>query len=322
MRILYVGALFYVEHSLYHEAKNNKNIEVLFCSNSPNLPYIDAAIGSKQIKDGQDIDALRNSFKPDLVIFRNWSGSEHFMTSNDLLWAQEITPKDIMGVYMHDGVAYPTQAKHIADCSKVSSDKNNRIWFPYCVSKHYSRQKVVKDIPVMVATNIPNGKWGEIKMHSVSILLKQFSERNPSLVYAFEGLHGGLAKFPYLLPCMKPSYDPLQSIHTISRAKIYVSPTSIWYDEGYVSYKTIEAMACGVTVLTNKYIGMEEMFGKDGENLIYANTPEESFDKIQYYLAHDKEREEVAMRGYEFIHKERNWETHLNRVFDELNRQI
>jgi glycosyltransferase involved in cell wall biosynthesis len=280
------------------------------------LPGIDSILSTRLIKNKEDIAKIRDAFGPDLVIFRNWSGTEHLMEERDVFWAQEISPKDEKEDFSYPVFDFPTQAKYILDCSKVSSKNNNRIWLPYCSPKCYVKSD--KDIPVMVATNIPAGKCGEMKQRSVSILLKRFSESNPGSVHAFEGFYGGLSNISHLHPCIKPSFNYFDSSSVISRAKIYVSPTSIWYDEGYVSQKTIEAMSYGTFVLTNNYVGMEDIFGKDGETLVYADTEEEAFDKIQYYLAHDKEREEIATRGQEFIRTERSWGDHLNRVLAEI----
>jgi len=53
-----------------------------------------------------------------------------------------------------------------------------------------------------------------------------------------------------------------------------------------------------------KYTGlMETMFGPDGENLVYWNTPDDCAAKIQYYLDKEQERLEIAERGHLFAKK-------------------
>jgi hypothetical protein len=50
-----------------------------------------------------------------------------------------------------------------------------------------------------------------------------------------------------------------------------------------------------------KYTGlMETVFGPDGENLVYWNTPPDCADKIRYYLDRSAERCEISERGYQF----------------------
>jgi hypothetical protein len=127
MKILYIGALYQLEYSLYKETLTNKDIQVIFCSQSLNLPGIDSILSTRLIKNKEDIAKIRDAFGPDLVIFRNWSGTEHLMDEKDVFWAQEISPKDEKEDFSYPVFDFPTQAKYILDCSKVSSKNNNRI---------------------------------------------------------------------------------------------------------------------------------------------------------------------------------------------------
>lgn len=316
MKVLYIGGVYYLEYSLYRESLVNPNIEVRFLTDGFDLGD-GKTRNATSLRDGDHLESVRREFQPDLTIVRCWCSTSKYVAASDLFWEQEI------GVTTETGekkfvIEMPNTAKIIACCSEADSRRKGWLWLPYCVSRNWSRVDVPKDISVLVATNIPDGGVAHMKMRSMDILVKPLVEYDSFLVYACNGTHGGLQNIPYLRGRLKPSFPPLEAPKYISRAKIYVSPTTLWYDEGYVSYKTVEAMGCGTLVLTNNYVGMTDMFGPDGENLIYANTPEESLEKVRYYLSHDKEREEIARRGCEFIHRTRAWEPHLQRVFNEM----
>jgi spore maturation protein CgeB len=72
--------------------------------------------------------------------------------------------------------------------------------------------------------------------------------------------------------------------------------------------------------MTNKYGHIEKILGKHKETILYSNTPEETVELVDYYLSHEKERQELADAGYEFIHKNYNWGDHLFRLYEELHK--
>jgi len=317
MNILYVGGVYPVELSLFKEAQGNPNINLVMCGAGDSAPGVLSLCDYKTAITRDAVDRLKESLKPDLVLFRTWCvTTEKLVGPGEILWAQEIFQTNDGGVSTGDNTIRKG-SWHIAYQSKPRAIQNSGYWLPYCVSKHWGRiEGVTKTIPVMVATSMPGG-GPATKMKSMKILVEPVVAWNSSMVKIFPGYNG--FKSSYLQQCISPSFSVINSVPNICKAKIYISPTSIWYDEDCVSYKTVEAMACGVLTLTNNYIGMEDVFGKDGENLIYANSPEESLDKVRYYLDHDKEREEIAQRGYEFVHREYGWESNFERLIKELS---
>lgn len=67
-----------------------------------------------------------------------------------------------------------------------------------------------------------------------------------------------------------------------------------------INMRMFEAMACGSMLITN-YIndnGFDELFTA-GEHLVVYKNKNELLRLVDYYLGHDKEREEIARRGYE-----------------------
>ena len=317
MKVLFVGGIYHVEFSLFHEARNNPDLTVKFCTFGYSFEEYASVVNPTTVSNRGQIDAIKANYLPDLTIFRNWNASSDSINDTEVLWQQEIfatlddntRPKDI-----------PT-CRLVAHQSKVYAEQHGLLWLPYCASEYWGVDNPtgVRDIAVAMATNLPPDETGGlIKRRSMDILIKPIIEWNPGIVNVYAGLYGGFERVPYLAPCIKPSYRLLDVTKTLSRVQIYLSPTTIWYDEGCVSQKTYEAMACGCLVMTNRYVGIEAVLGKDGENLIYANTPEESLEKVKYYLEHSKEREEIAERGRRFITTEYSWMKHLTRLAQDV----
>lgn len=325
LKVMYVGGIYGVEMSMWYEVNGSPTLRGCFCS--------DPGDGANGVVDKMkphvlvsenSLQSLRNSFNPHLTIFRTWNKSVWKMTETDLAWAQEIMPLREDGTrhpYDCMDTQIPPQAKLIMYQNQVTAKRKKSLWMPYCVSKHAEKRGTVKDIPILVATNLPPSHViGNNKIRSCDILLKPVVDWNPSLLHAYTLEQ--LGSIEYLGQCIKGGIPPTEINNFIPRAKIWISPTSIWYDEGAISYETLRGMACGTLTLTNKYPGIEDVLGRDGDTIIYANTVEETLDKVKYYLSHDSEREKIASRGYEFVHNEYNFETHLRRIAKELGVDI
>ncbi|MFH1779369.1 MAG: glycosyltransferase [Candidatus Omnitrophota bacterium] len=66
-----------------------------------------------------------------------------------------------------------------------------------------------------------------------------------------------------------------------------------------INMRMFEVLSCGALLITN-YIrdnGFEELFS-DGLNVVAYKSPVELFQKIDYYLAHEEERERIAKEGH------------------------
>lgn len=315
---MYVGGMFPCELSMYAELTNNPNFTALFCGDGSATPDALSKINYKTVGTKAELKSLQESFKPDLTLYRTWSGTENFVGEDDVLWVQEIYPSGSVeeavnndcGVKWHKKTAYQ---------SKPRAERFGQYWLPYCVSRHWEKRSQVKDIPVLVATCLPPDASRILKTKSFDILVKPILDYDPNIIHIYTGFYGGLEQIPYVAPHLKKSFHPLEVNKYIARAQIWISPTSIWYNEGCISQKTLVGLACGTLTITNNYIGMEDVFGKDGENIVYANSPEETLDKVKYYLVHQSERERIAHQGYEFVHNEYNWEKHLFRLYGGIN---
>jgi len=90
-----------------------------------------------------------------------------------------------------------------------------------------------------------------------------------------------------------------------------------------INMRMFEIMSCGALLVTNriKRSGFEEIF-EDGKHLITYRTPRELFKIIDYYLTHDKERQEIAENGYRLVTKEHTYQARVNKMFDYIKNEL
>ena len=89
-------------------------------------------------------------------------------------------------------------------------------------------------------------------------------------------------------------------IKKINQSKIFVT-SNIKY--GFLTAKYFEVLACGTFFLATKpnKNDLKESGFKDGEHLVFFRDDFSDLeDKINYFLKHEKEREEIALNGMNF----------------------
>ncbi len=80
-----------------------------------------------------------------------------------------------------------------------------------------------------------------------------------------------------------------------------------------IPLRCLDIMGCHGLLLTNYQKDFEEHF-RDQENLLIYNSIEEAYEKAQYYLTHETERQKIADRGYETVKKYYNYPTVLKEM--------
>jgi spore maturation protein CgeB len=79
--------------------------------------------------------------------------------------------------------------------------------------------------------------------------------------------------------------------------------------------KLLEAMAmkipCITTPLANKALG-----AKDGEAILVGETASELAEHAIFLLNHPEKANQIAMKGYEFVHQNFNWESATSKLED------
>lgn len=83
--------------------------------------------------------------------------------------------------------------------------------------------------------------------------------------------------------------------------------------EGGTIQRIMDIMGAGGFVMTNFCEETAELFEEDKEIVMYK-TPEELFEKTDYYLKHDKEREEIARAGHYKVIADYTYEIKLKKL--------
>lgn len=79
------------------------------------------------------------------------------------------------------------------------------------------------------------------------------------------------------------------------RSKVNLNITLRTIREG-IPLRVLDVLGAGGFLITGYQKGIAERF-EDGKDLVMAQTPEDMVAKVQYYLDHDEEREEIARNG-------------------------
>jgi spore maturation protein CgeB len=69
----------------------------------------------------------------------------------------------------------------------------------------------------------------------------------------------------------------------------------------YFSNRTWLTLGCGGFLLTRYVSGLEELF-TNHEHLVWFRSTPEALELIDHYLRRDREREQIARTGYEYVH--------------------
>jgi len=80
--------------------------------------------------------------------------------------------------------------------------------------------------------------------------------------------------------------------HTLININNHTRPDMLQY----ANRRLVIAMGAGGFVLCDRVKGLDEIF-KEGVHLAYWSTIEELLDKTKYYLAHNDERQKIALQG-------------------------
>ena len=90
--------------------------------------------------------------------------------------------------------------------------------------------------------------------------------------------------------------------------------------ELYFSNRTWYTLGCGGFLLTAYCPRLEELFGR-GQELDWFESLDECCEKIEYYLAHDDERQNIAAAGYRLAHGEYSYDKMVERIINELQKE-
>ena len=84
--------------------------------------------------------------------------------------------------------------------------------------------------------------------------------------------------------------------------------------------RTLNSMASGAFHLTHYVPGLEDVF-ENRKHLVWFNSVPEAIELLDYYLAHDEEREKIAEAGRKEVAANHNWDIRIVEML-EIYRQI
>ena len=86
-------------------------------------------------------------------------------------------------------------------------------------------------------------------------------------------------------------------------------------DWDVITLRTFEVLACKGFLITDK-TAIAETILKDGA--VFTEGGEDLSDKIRYYIDHEKERDEIAGAGYEYVVKNASIDSRMRELFEYL----
>jgi hypothetical protein len=93
---------------------------------------------------------------------------------------------------------------------------------------------------------------------------------------------------------------PHRLSHAMSRSRVALCLVRRANRDGHVM-RSFEIPAIGACMLTEDTAEHREIFGPDGENVLYFNTIDQMVDRLRWLLAHDSERVRLAEAAHRLI---------------------
>jgi hypothetical protein len=268
----------------------------------------------------EDMNEVIDREKPDVVIDRCWVDFSKYPFSGTIFWKIESAARTRPRQQLPEILPVPGHAAFLtfnaAEIPHYRRVLNIPVgYLPYCVSRYWERP-LEKTINVMTTGTCVNQE----KIESYELLVRPLCEHLPPTdVYVYA--HYGASNIPWAKEHLRTPYYAEQGPLLMGHSRIFVSPVTTRFDRGTISQKTLQAMGCQALVLTQRYKGVEQVLGPDGKYVVYADSPKEAIDKVRYYLEHENERQEIAFRAYEHVHKSYNASMVFTRALEQIGVQ-
>ena len=109
-------------------------------------------------------------------------------------------------------------------------------------------------------------------------------------------------------------------VKKINESKIFVTSN---IEEGELSGKYSEVMACGTFLLTTRPDDLRKLGYENKQHLVlYKNDFSDLEAKIKYFLKHEDVREYIAKRGMEFVRKNHNHEIRVKEFTEIVEKEL
>lgn len=114
------------------------------------------------------------------------------------------------------------------------------------------------------------------------------------------------------------AYENLPAAY--SSSKIILGMHSVNNSKTMMSMRTFEALGCGAFYLTQWTPAIENHF-ENHKHLVWSRSAEETVSLVDYYLAHDKEREQIAKQGQEFVYQNHTYLHRTKTILEAIKNQ-
>lgn len=161
----------------------------------------------------------------------------------------------------------------------------------------------------------------DISLFEITYLIRKIAniERVATLSMLSEAYHvvlhtvshveeGKLGNVEVRLP-VKPGKDAAV-VYAGSKINLNISLKGI---EGGTPQRVMDIMGAGGFVLTNYCEETADLF-EENKEIVMFKTPEELFEKVEYYLQHDEEREQIARAGHDKVTECYTYEKKLGKL--------
>ncbi len=253
----------------------------------PDLVFIQ--IQDDKIRDGRNIFETVQLLQPSINRLRekgafviNWTGDKRNSTPE---WMMQLKV-DSVAFSNEDDVNELKRRGIRSDFLQIGIDPE--------VFKNYG---VKVDAPEIVFMGNNQGRFplSQFRMNVVNTLQRHYGSRFGVYGVGYPNGRGSLnadGNNPF----------PMQSMESkiYNNAKIGIS-ISHFNSDRYTSDRTLRLMGSNCFCLSHHYTGIEKDFDID-RDLATFKDERELISKIDHYLTHENEREEIKQRGFELIH--------------------
>lgn len=115
------------------------------------------------------------------------------------------------------------------------------------------------------------------------------------------------------------SYERIGEIYSRSKLGFNYCPS-----QDTLTMRCFEIMACGALLLLNQVPGNthEELGFRPGTHCVLYRSPQELFERIDYFLAHEEERRRIAEAGFQETLARHTYRHRAERLFAILSRRL
>lgn len=192
------------------------------------------------------------------------------------------------------------------------------MYLPLCADERiYFKQEKQKDIDILFVGEIYKNR--KLLLDS---LLKKYPDLNIE-IYGYRIMRNEIIKrILYYMKLIdrkyKPPIKPEEVNEKYSRTKICLNMHHLQTKYG-ANMRVYECLAAGCFQLVDSNPYIEENFS---DGLVTYTNKQDMYEKLDYYLAHDSEREKIAQKGYECVTENHLFANRLDIILNAINEVI